>query len=72
MKIHIIQGRYRYFYKRCRGFGFFDSKSKVLIAESCTHKPLEEDAGVPITNYGIAIAKLTGASERIDLSGVLK
>ncbi|MDY5478899.1 MAG: hypothetical protein SPG13_00355 [Peptostreptococcus porci] len=30
------------------------------------------DAGVPITNYGIAIAKLTGASERIDLSGVLK
>lgn len=120
------------FIEGAKALDFLDSKSKVLIAESCTHKPLEEDigrikiprllrnvidkdigvdicsgndfpddipkydliihcgacmfnrkhvlsrikiamdAGVPITNYGIAIAKLTGASERIDLSGVLK
>lgn len=120
------------FIKDANTIDTLNENSKILIAESCTHKPIEEDigrvklprllrkkihknisidicsgndfpediskydliihcgacmfnrshvlsriniakkSGIPITNYGIAISKLTNTTDSIELSGLLK
>ena len=97
------KGDIRYYVESAGAIGRLNGNSKVLIAECCTHAPLEEDigrvkiprlssydlviqcgacmfnrkhvmarigkakdAGVPMTNYGVAIAYLKGILDKVE------